>query len=158
PHGSPTGTQIVDAIAPRARVSLRHASCSTRLGSSDVARLFTHFLDAPDGTATPVSSGRRPRLITRAVVRAVRWRPTPIIAGCVFLSLALWQALAARNEGDTHVRQLATYEAQSAAQLVDRELRGIVERLEQAAGDLTLGSSPAEWDRTTAGLVADSRH
>jgi signal transduction histidine kinase/ActR/RegA family two-component response regulator len=76
----------------------------------------------------------------------------------VFLSLALWQAMAARSEGDSHVRQLSTYESQSAAQLVDRELRGIVERLEQAAGDLTLGSSPAEWDRTTAGLVADSRH
>ena len=123
-----------------------------------MARLFTDFLDAPDGTATPVSAGRRQNVITRAVVKAVRWRPTPVVAGCVFLSLALWQAMAARNEGDSHVRQLATYEAQSAAQLVDRELRGIVERLEQAAGDLTLGSSPAEWDRTTAGLVADSRH
>ena len=93
----------------------RHVRCSTRFGSSAVARLFTPFLDAPDGTATPVSSGRRPNLITRAVVKAVRWRPTPIVAGCIFLSLALWQAMAARSEGDSHVRQLSTYEAQSAA-------------------------------------------
>ena len=138
--------------------SLTARCCSEGLGSSAVARLFTLFLDAPDGTSTPVSPRRRPNVITRAVVKAVRWPPTPILAGCVFLSFALWQAAAARSEGDSHVRQLATYEAQSAAQLVDRELRGIVERLEQAAGDLTLGSSPAEWDRTTAGLVADSRH